>query len=112
METLVSASKKTCNFCGFDKKTSKIRLSKFLKLRSLQMVNDCFKNESNAIFDVFLQRLIRKTNGVDIDRLHATIQEINENPSITVFKFRATNQRVNVEQNPSKNQLPQGRAPE
>jgi hypothetical protein len=47
-------------FQVFDKKTSKTRLSKFLKSRSLLIVNDSFKNESNAVFGVFLQRLINK----------------------------------------------------
>jgi hypothetical protein len=30
-----------------------------LKPRSLQVVNDCFKNESNTVVGVFLQRLIK-----------------------------------------------------
>ena len=30
-------------------------LLKFLKIRSLQIINDCFKNESNAIFGVFFK---------------------------------------------------------
>ncbi|GAF05640.1 hypothetical protein JCM21142_104383 [Saccharicrinis fermentans DSM 9555 = JCM 21142] len=47
----------TSVFSVFDKKASKTRLSIFLKPRSLLMVNDCFKNENNAIFGVFLQRL-------------------------------------------------------
>ena len=63
---LFSASKKTKLFLVFDKnrarelnevKTSKIRHAKFLKPGSLLSVNDCFKNEHNAIFGVFLQRL-------------------------------------------------------
>ncbi|MDA3954387.1 MAG: FG-GAP-like repeat-containing protein [Bacteroidales bacterium] len=58
MKNLITACKKTPRFEFFDKKTSKTRLSKFLKLRSLIIVNDCFKNESNAEFGVFLQRLI------------------------------------------------------
>ena len=64
-----SASKKTKLFLVFDKnrarelnevKTSKIRHAKFLKPRSLLSVNDCFKNEHNAIFGVFFQRLSSK----------------------------------------------------
>jgi hypothetical protein len=55
---LYSASKKTTKFSVFDKKGPNTRLSKFLKSRSLQEVNDCFKNESNAVVGVFLQRLI------------------------------------------------------
>ncbi|WP_235208357.1 hypothetical protein, partial [Saccharicrinis fermentans] len=43
----------------FDKKASKTRLSIFLKPRSLLIVNDCFKNENNAVFGVFLQRLFK-----------------------------------------------------
>ena len=67
---LISGCKKTELFSVFDKnracelnevKTSKIRLAKFLKPRSLLSVNDCFKNEYNAIFGVFLQRLITAT---------------------------------------------------
>jgi hypothetical protein len=57
MLTQFSASKKTTKFSVFDKKGSNTRLSKFLKPRSLQEVNDCFKNESNAVVAVFLQRL-------------------------------------------------------
>jgi len=45
----------------FDKKKSKTRLSKLLKSRSLHFVHDCFKSESNEVFDVFLQRLNIKT---------------------------------------------------
>jgi septal ring factor EnvC (AmiA/AmiB activator) len=52
-----SASKKTTKFSVFDKKGLNTRLSKFLKARSLQVVNDCFKKESNAVVGVFLQRL-------------------------------------------------------
>ncbi len=40
-------------------KASKTRLSIFLKPRSLLIVNDCFKNENNAVFGVFLQRLVK-----------------------------------------------------
>jgi hypothetical protein len=54
---LYSACKKTLHFWVFDKKTSKTRLSKFLKPRSFLVVNDCFKNENNAAFGLFLQRL-------------------------------------------------------
>lgn len=53
-----------------------------------------------------METLVRKTNAVNIDRLRATIQAINENPSITDFKFWATNKWVNEAQNQSKNQLP------
>ena len=56
---LDSARKKTKLFSVFDKKASNTRLSKFLKLRSLLFVNDCFKNKNNAVVDVFLQRLDR-----------------------------------------------------
>ncbi|MCF6331739.1 MAG: efflux RND transporter periplasmic adaptor subunit [Draconibacterium sp.] len=62
-----NASKKTTYFHSFDKKASKTKpapncrgLSKFLKPRSLLLVNDCFRNESNEVFGVFLQRLFRK----------------------------------------------------
>ena len=76
---LYSASKKTTDFLVFDKKASKTKLapifrglSKFLKLRSPDRVfcwflnlktlqkllrDDCFRNESNSVFGVFLQRL-------------------------------------------------------
>ena len=57
MGKLFSARKKTILFSVFDEKTSKTRLSKFLNLRSLLFVNDWFKNESNEVFGVFLQRL-------------------------------------------------------
>jgi len=40
----------------FDEKTFKTRLFKFLKSKSLHFVNDYFKNESNAVLDVFAQR--------------------------------------------------------
>jgi hypothetical protein len=46
---LVRASKKTTKFSVFDKKGPNTRLSKFSKPRSLQVVNDCFKNERNAV---------------------------------------------------------------
>jgi len=55
---LLSVCQKTAKFQVFDKKASKTRLSKLLKPRSLLFVNDCFKSESNAVFDVFLQRLL------------------------------------------------------
>ena len=42
-----------------------------------------------------METLVRKTNGANINRLHATIQAINENPSIADFKFMATNKCVN-----------------
>ena len=42
-----------------------------------------------------METLVRTTNGVDIDGLHATIQAINENPSIADFKFMETNKCVN-----------------
>jgi glycosyltransferase involved in cell wall biosynthesis len=57
---LLNASKKTTKFSVFGKKAPNTRLSKFLKPRSLQVVNDCFKNESNAVVGVFLKRLLRK----------------------------------------------------
>lgn len=50
--------------CVFDKKKAKTRLSKFLKSRSLHKVNDCFKNESNTVFAVLLQRLNKKSSNV------------------------------------------------
>ena len=59
MRLLTSASKKTKIFPVFDKKAPNTRLSKFLKPRSLLFVNDCFKNENNAVVGVFLQRLFR-----------------------------------------------------
>jgi len=61
--------KKTHVFFTSDKKTSKTRLAsflrvshrqEFLKTRSLFIINDCFKNEHNAVFGVFLQRLNMK----------------------------------------------------
>jgi hypothetical protein len=55
----LNACKEILRFLVFDKKTSKTRLSKFLKPRSLLIVNDCFKNENNAVFGLFLQRLNR-----------------------------------------------------
>ncbi|GAF05276.1 hypothetical protein [Saccharicrinis fermentans] len=57
---IISGCKKTTVFSVFDKKASKTRPSIFLKIRSLLIVNDCFKNENNAVFGVFLQRLITK----------------------------------------------------
>jgi hypothetical protein len=59
-KTLNSASKKTTKFSVFDKKAPNTRLSKVLKPRSLQVINDCFKNESNAVVGVFFQRLNTK----------------------------------------------------
>ncbi len=56
-QTLNSASKKTTKFSVFDKTGPNTRISKFFKPRSLQEVNDCFKNESNAVVGVFLLRL-------------------------------------------------------
>ncbi len=55
-----SASKKTTKFSVFDKKAPNTSLSKFLKPRSLQVVNDCFKNERKALVGVFLQRLRKR----------------------------------------------------
>ena len=55
-----------------------------------------------------METLVRKTNAVNLHRQHTTIQAINENPSITDFKFWATNKWVNWAQNQSKIQLPQG----
>jgi hypothetical protein len=52
-----SASKKTMNSQVFSKKASNTRLSEFLNPRSLHRVNDWFKNESNEVVDVFLERL-------------------------------------------------------
>ena len=60
-EKLTSVCQKTPCFKVFDKKTTKTRLSKFLEPRSLLWVNNCCKNESNAVFGVFLQRLTKKT---------------------------------------------------
>jgi len=51
---VLNLSRKTLEFSGFDKKASYTRLSKFLKTRSLLFVNDCFKNENNAVDGVFL----------------------------------------------------------
>ncbi len=45
---LNSVRKKAPLFKVFDEKASKTRLSKFLKTR--QVRDDCFKNESNAVF--------------------------------------------------------------
>ncbi len=55
---LISVCKKTPGFVVLCQKTSKTRLSKLLKTRSLLFVNDCFKSESNAVFGVFWQGLI------------------------------------------------------
>jgi len=57
-QMIISVCKKTHIFFVCDKKTSRTRLAEFLKTRSLLIVNDCFKNEQNAVFGVFLQRLI------------------------------------------------------
>jgi len=59
---LFSASKKTTFFTVFDKKTPKTRLAKFLKTGSTPEAYDCFKNEHNAVFGVFLQRLFNTLN--------------------------------------------------
>jgi len=59
-----SACKKTTIFQVFDKKTSKTRLSNILKIGCLPFLNDCFKNESNAVSGVFLQRLNRQHNAI------------------------------------------------
>jgi uncharacterized OsmC-like protein len=37
----------------------------------------------------------KEVNGIDIDQLFNTIEQIKENPKIAFFKFRATNQWVN-----------------
>jgi alpha-glucosidase len=55
---LLSSCKNTIHFGVFDKRTSKTRLSKFLKLRSLLILYDCFRNESKAVFGVYLQRIL------------------------------------------------------
>ncbi|MCF8362078.1 MAG: hypothetical protein K9G70_05595, partial [Prolixibacteraceae bacterium] len=52
-----SASKKTKEFSVFVKKAPNTRLSKFLKSRSPDSRDDCFKNENNAVVGVFLQRI-------------------------------------------------------
>ena len=41
-----------------------------LKIKEFTFVNDCFQNKNNALFDVFLQRLLRiKRNNVQaLDR--------------------------------------------
>ena len=48
---------KAPRFCLFNKKTSKTRLTKFLKPSSLSIINDSFKNENHGIFGLSLQRL-------------------------------------------------------
>jgi hypothetical protein len=55
---IVSTPKKITNSQAFDKKALNTRLSKFLNPGSLPIVNDWFKNESNAVLGVFLQRLV------------------------------------------------------
>ncbi len=53
----------------FDKKNPKTRLYKFLKIRSLRFLNNCFKNEHKVyakqgrctLFGGFLQTLYNKT---------------------------------------------------
>jgi outer membrane protein assembly factor BamB len=47
-------------FQVFTKKASNTRLSKFLNPGSLHVVNDWFKNESNEVVGVFLERLVNK----------------------------------------------------
>jgi hypothetical protein len=44
---------------GVDNLRCQTRFLKFLKPRSLLLVKDCFKNESNAVFGVFSQRLFK-----------------------------------------------------
>lgn len=48
-----------------------------------------------------METLQKTTNGVDVNRLQATIKAIEENPSIADFKFRATNKWVDGAQNVS-----------
>lgn len=67
---LFSASKKTKVFSVFDKKAPNTRLSKFLKPRSLLIVNNCFKNE-NAAVGVFLQRLYKINIILKTERAHS-----------------------------------------
>ncbi len=57
MKNLSSVSKRTFKNQVFDKKASKTRLSKSFENKEFTLVNDCFKSENNAVFDVFLQRL-------------------------------------------------------
>ncbi len=55
---IIRNCKRTLNIQVFDKKASKTRLSKSFETKEFTLVNDCFKNENNAVFDVLLQRLI------------------------------------------------------
>ena len=48
-----------------------------------------------------METLQKTTNGVDINRLEATIKAIGENPSIADFKFRASNNWINGAHNES-----------
>ncbi|WP_242086535.1 OsmC family protein [Aestuariivivens sediminis] len=48
-----------------------------------------------------METLQKTTNGVDLNRLHATIKAIGENPAIADFKFRASNKWVDGANNVS-----------
>ncbi len=100
---LYSAGKKTTFFQVFDKKSSKASppewqsraglLSRWLsrlKLRSLHFVNDCFKNESNAVFGVFLQRLYIFKRAIILQAfmlcfVYTTFAQQNEHPNILII---------------------------
>lgn len=89
LNRIISVCKKTVYFQVFDKKTSKTRLSKFLKSRSLLIVNDCFKNESNAVFGVFLQRLIISAILTFLVTLYpkTTLTQVLEQDSLALVVF-------------------------
>jgi iron complex transport system permease protein len=55
--SLFSVRKKTTNSQVFNKKVSDTGFSKFLNPGSLHMVNEWFKNKSNAVVGIFMQRL-------------------------------------------------------
>ncbi len=129
-----SVSKKNAYIQVFDlsakarqagKNVSKTRLAKFLKPRSLLFVNDCFKNEYNAVFGVFLQRLFSilivfllavKPINVEAHPLHLSITNIDivgdsvkvaikvfiDDFSAVVQAFNKVDSSINLSDNSSK----------
>ena len=55
---IISVSKKTPCFQKSLAKNIKDKAFEVLKIKKFAFVNDCFQNENNAVFGVFLQRLI------------------------------------------------------
>ena len=55
---LSSVSKKTPYFRKSLAKNIKDKAFEVLKIKEFTFVNDCFQNENNAVFGVFLQRQI------------------------------------------------------